>query len=165
MDCGGPCLWSYDGKAKIAFLPLPPHASLRRSALQAMYGHLEEEIEKLTVKLPAIGEPLRLTQKDAGGQRRDRSHSGMVNEQLCSRAMLRLFGVSQYTICMQRHPGSCSACTSCGPGCTYGSPLVFVAHHLGKEAGSTCRLLLTRTTPGTEAVTVSALCFTPSLST
>src|SRR5262245_6918366 len=40
----GPGLWSYDGQAKIAFLPLPPHASLRRSALQAMYGHMEEEI-------------------------------------------------------------------------------------------------------------------------
>src|SRR3974390_3934480 len=44
----GPGLWSYDGQAKIAFLPLPPHASLRRSALQAMYSHMEEEIEKLT---------------------------------------------------------------------------------------------------------------------
>ena len=28
----GPGLWSYDGQAKIAFLPLPPHASYRRSA-------------------------------------------------------------------------------------------------------------------------------------
>jgi transposase len=35
----GPSLWSYDGQAKIAFLPLPPHASLRRSALQATYHH------------------------------------------------------------------------------------------------------------------------------
>ncbi len=47
----GPGLWSYDGQAKIAFLPLPPHASLRRSTLQAMYGHMEEEIEKLTVQV------------------------------------------------------------------------------------------------------------------
>jgi len=47
----GPGLWSYDGQAKIAFLPLPPHASLRRSALQAMYGHMDEEIEKLTVQV------------------------------------------------------------------------------------------------------------------
>jgi hypothetical protein len=47
----GPGLWSYDGQAKIAFLPLPPHASLRQSALQAMYGHREEEIEKLTVQV------------------------------------------------------------------------------------------------------------------
>ena len=31
----GPGLWSYDGQAKIAFLPLLPHASYRRSALQA----------------------------------------------------------------------------------------------------------------------------------
>ena len=44
----GPSLWSYDGQAKIAFLALPPHTSLRRSALQALYRHMDEEIEKLT---------------------------------------------------------------------------------------------------------------------
>jgi len=44
----GPGLWSYDGQTKIAFLPLPPHASYRRSALQAMYRKIDEEIEKLT---------------------------------------------------------------------------------------------------------------------
>jgi transposase len=44
----GPGLWSYDGQAKIAFLPLLPHASYRRRALQAMYRKMEEEIENLT---------------------------------------------------------------------------------------------------------------------
>jgi transposase len=44
----GPGLWSYDGQAKIAVLPLLPHASYRRSALQAMYRKMEEEIENLT---------------------------------------------------------------------------------------------------------------------
>jgi len=44
----GPGLWSYDGQAKIAFLPLQPHASYRRSALQALYRKMEEEIENLT---------------------------------------------------------------------------------------------------------------------
>ena len=44
----GPGLWSHDGQAKIAFLPLPPHASYRRSALQAMYRKIDEEVEKLT---------------------------------------------------------------------------------------------------------------------
>jgi transposase len=44
----GPGLWSYDGQAKIAFLPLLPHASYRRSALQVMYKKMEEEIENLT---------------------------------------------------------------------------------------------------------------------
>jgi len=43
-----PGLWSYDGQAKIAFLPLPPHASYRRSALQTLYRKMEEEIENLT---------------------------------------------------------------------------------------------------------------------
>src|SRR5215831_5105289 len=52
----GPGLWSYDGQAKIAFLPLPPHASYRRSALQAMYRKMEEEIEKLTKQ---VGEQAR----------------------------------------------------------------------------------------------------------
>src|SRR5215470_8273238 len=42
----GPSLWSYDGQAKIAFLPLQPHASYRRSMLQEMYRKMEEEIEK-----------------------------------------------------------------------------------------------------------------------
>jgi len=44
----GPGLWSYDGQAKIAFLPLPPHASYRRSALQTLYRKMKEEIENLT---------------------------------------------------------------------------------------------------------------------
>src|SRR5215469_13356885 len=44
----GPGLWSYDGQAKIAFLPLPPHASYRRNALQAMYKKMDEEVETLT---------------------------------------------------------------------------------------------------------------------
>jgi hypothetical protein len=44
----GPSLWSYDGQAKIAFLPLMPHASYRRSALQSMYKMMGSEIEKLT---------------------------------------------------------------------------------------------------------------------
>ena len=43
----GSGLWSYDGQAKIAFLPLPPHASYRRTALQALYRQMEEEIEDL----------------------------------------------------------------------------------------------------------------------
>ena len=44
----GPGLWSYDGQAKIAFLPLMLHTAYRRSALQAMYKKMESEIEKLT---------------------------------------------------------------------------------------------------------------------
>ena len=47
----GPGLWSYDGQAKIAFLPLPPHASYRRSMLQALYRKMEEEIEQLTAQV------------------------------------------------------------------------------------------------------------------
>ena len=44
----GPSLWSYDGQAKIALLSLLPHTAYRRSALQAMYQKMDEEIEKLT---------------------------------------------------------------------------------------------------------------------
>ena len=44
----GPGLWSYDGQAKIACLPLLPHTAYRRSALQAMYRKMEEEVENLT---------------------------------------------------------------------------------------------------------------------
>ncbi|HET8925365.1 MAG TPA: IS110 family transposase [Candidatus Acidoferrum sp.] len=44
----GRSLWSHDGQAKIAFLPLLPHTAYRRSSLQAMYQMMESEIEKLT---------------------------------------------------------------------------------------------------------------------
>jgi len=44
----GPSLWSYDGQAKIAFLPLLPHTAYGRNALQAMYKNMEAEIENLT---------------------------------------------------------------------------------------------------------------------
>ena len=47
----GPSLWSYDGQAKIAFLPLLPHASFRRSMLQEMYRKIEAEIESLTQRI------------------------------------------------------------------------------------------------------------------
>jgi transposase len=47
----GPGLWSYDGQAKVAFLPLLPHAAYRHSALQAMYKSMEEEIESLTQRV------------------------------------------------------------------------------------------------------------------
>ena len=43
----GPSLWSCDGQAKIAFLPLMPHSADRRNALQTMYQNIESEIEKL----------------------------------------------------------------------------------------------------------------------
>jgi len=67
----GPSLWSYDGQAKITFLPLAPHASWRRSALQAMYRHMKEEIEKLTVQVAEqaehrSGAPLLMTHPGVG---------------------------------------------------------------------------------------------------
>src|SRR5262249_41066305 len=43
----GPSLWSYDGQAKIAFLPLMPHSADRRNAMQTMYQNIASEIEKL----------------------------------------------------------------------------------------------------------------------
>ena len=47
----GAGLWSADGQAKIALLPLGPHAAYRRSALQAMYRKMREEIENLTEQI------------------------------------------------------------------------------------------------------------------
>jgi len=43
----GPSLWSHDGQAKIASLPLMPHTADRRNALQATYQKMESEIEDL----------------------------------------------------------------------------------------------------------------------
>src|SRR5262249_25249940 len=47
----GPSLWSYDGQAKIAFLPLLPHAAYRRNRLQAMYKAMESEIASLNTQV------------------------------------------------------------------------------------------------------------------
>ncbi len=43
----GAALWSGEGQATIASLALPPHAGQRRTELQAMYGHLNTQIEEL----------------------------------------------------------------------------------------------------------------------
>jgi transposase len=40
-------LWSRDGQATIASLPLPPHAAYRRTQLQALYVHLTQQIAEL----------------------------------------------------------------------------------------------------------------------
>src|SRR6516165_7638118 len=66
----GPGLWSYDGQAKIAFLPLPPHASYRRSALQALYRSMEEEIDNLTQQVAEQAE-------QRSGARRLMTHPGV----------------------------------------------------------------------------------------
>jgi transposase len=43
----GAGLWSRDGQATIASLPLPYHAGYRRSELQALYDHLNNQIAEL----------------------------------------------------------------------------------------------------------------------
>jgi transposase len=43
----GAALWSGEGQATIASLALPPHAGQQRTELQAMYGHLNTQIEEL----------------------------------------------------------------------------------------------------------------------
>jgi transposase len=66
----GPGLWSHDGQAKIAFLPLLPHASYRRSALQALYRTMEEEIENLTQQVAELA-------SQRPGARRLMTHPGV----------------------------------------------------------------------------------------
>jgi transposase len=43
----GPTLWSRDGQAGLASLTLSPHAAHRRSELQALYQHLDEQVDQL----------------------------------------------------------------------------------------------------------------------
>jgi transposase len=43
----GAALWSRDGQALLASLPLPPHAAHRRNELGALYEHLEEQVGRL----------------------------------------------------------------------------------------------------------------------
>jgi len=66
----GPGLWSHDGQAKIAFLSLLPHASYRRSALQALYRTMEEEIENLTQQVAELA-------SQRPGARRLMTHPGV----------------------------------------------------------------------------------------
>ena len=42
----GAGLWSRDGQATVASLPLPPHAGYRRAELQALYVHLHTQIDE-----------------------------------------------------------------------------------------------------------------------
>jgi transposase len=46
-------LWSREGQATIASLPLPPHAAYRRTQLQALYVHLTQEIDELDQRVRA----------------------------------------------------------------------------------------------------------------
>ncbi|HYY72113.1 MAG TPA: IS110 family transposase, partial [Candidatus Bathyarchaeia archaeon] len=66
----GPSLLSYDGQAKIAFLPLLPHASYRRSRLQEMYRKMDEEIENLNQQVAEQAE-------QRPGARRLMTHPGV----------------------------------------------------------------------------------------
>jgi transposase len=43
----GPALWSQAGQRAIAALPLSPHAAARRTALQALYRHLDDQVREL----------------------------------------------------------------------------------------------------------------------
>jgi transposase len=49
----GPALWSQAGQAVIAELPLPPHAAARRTALLALYQHLNEQVGDLDDQVQA----------------------------------------------------------------------------------------------------------------
>src|SRR5215469_734882 len=66
----GPSLWSHDGQAKIAFLPLMPHSADRRNALQTMYQNIESEIEKLNQQVTEQAE-------NRCGARRLMTHPGV----------------------------------------------------------------------------------------
>ena len=43
----GSTLWSRDGQAMLGRLPLPPHAAYRRRELQALYQHLDGQVDQL----------------------------------------------------------------------------------------------------------------------
>jgi transposase len=66
----GPSLWSYDGQARIAFLPLMPHTAYRRNALQSMYKTMESQIENLTKQVAEQAE-------NRAGPRRLMTHPGV----------------------------------------------------------------------------------------
>ena len=47
----GPTLWSREGQAALAALPLPPHAAHRRSELVALYQHLAAQVDHLDARV------------------------------------------------------------------------------------------------------------------
>ena len=49
----GPALWSRDGQALLASLPLPPHAAHRRNELVALYQHLAAQVDQLDDRVGA----------------------------------------------------------------------------------------------------------------
>jgi len=50
----GPTLWSQDGQAVLASLPLPSHAAHRRDELQALYRHLDAQVDRLDAQVKQV---------------------------------------------------------------------------------------------------------------
>ena len=50
----GPTLWSRDGQAVLASLPLPAHAAHRRNELQALYEHLDAQVDRLDAQVKQV---------------------------------------------------------------------------------------------------------------
>ena len=50
----GPTLWSHDGQAVLASLPLPSHAAHRRNELQALYRHLDAQVDRLDAQVKQV---------------------------------------------------------------------------------------------------------------
>jgi len=47
----GPTLWSRDGQAVLAAVPLPPHAAHRRNELLALYQHFAAQVDQLDARV------------------------------------------------------------------------------------------------------------------
>jgi transposase len=56
----GPALWNHDGQAVLAALPLSSHTAHRRNELQALYRHLDTQVDQLDerVQHAAVQRPL-----------------------------------------------------------------------------------------------------------
>jgi transposase len=53
----GATLWSRDGLATLAALPLPPHAAHRRNELVALYQHLAAQVDQLDTRVEEAVRP------------------------------------------------------------------------------------------------------------
>jgi transposase len=53
----GATLWSRDGQATLAALPLPPHAAHRRNELVALYQHLAAQVDQLDARVEEAVRP------------------------------------------------------------------------------------------------------------
>jgi transposase len=133
----GHALWSQDGPAVLASLPLPSHAAHRRTELQALYRHLDSQVDQLDERVsqaaaqrpqatrlmthPGVGHVTALaTEVFLGDPSRFMdgkalaSYVGMIPSEYSSGTRQRLGGLSKQGNPLRAFCGARRRCMPCG---------------------------------------------------